>query len=368
MRVAFDMTAALMDRGGSGVHTRQLASALALELGADFQTVNFGAARPVSASRSWGDRVRTVQRDVWWANAGCVAAARRAGADLLHLPVPIGPVSGSFPLVVTVHDLFVLSSPERFRAWMRYYLKATMPRLLRRADAVIASSHATRDEILTRIGLPPERVHVIGLGADPRFAAVIPPQHTRAVRERLQLPERFILTVGQLEPRKNIARLVRAVLAARRTADAADMILVHVGPGGWLEQDVTEAMQLPGASEAVRFAGFVPADDLPAVYQLARGFAFPSLGEGFGIPLLEAMASGTPILTSRVTSLPEVAGGAALLVDPTDVSAIADGMARLWTDDALVVQLRALGAERVKSFRWDSVAAATARVYRGVAG
>ena len=283
------------------------------------------------------------------------------------MPVTIGPLAGRLPLVVTVHDCFVLRTPEAFRRWMGTHQRLTLPRLVRRAAAIIASSDATRRDVVELLGVSPERVHVIpcGVGTSYRPFAEDDPR-IRDVRDRYALPRRFVLTVGQLEPRKNVARLIQAVLAAAARPAANDMVLVHAGAPGWFADDVAEVMASAAAQRRVRFLGFVPEEDLPPLYAAADVLAYPSLGEGFGFPVAEAMATGTPVVTSAVTSMPEVAGDAALLVDPRSVDAIEEALLAAWTNEALRMRMRGAGIARSTRYRWDRVAETTAAVYSAV--
>ena len=368
-RIALDVTTMLLDRGGTGVHTSELASALRAELGDLVAEVAYPWAAPPSSPRTMADRGHTLGRDLWWSNVGAPAAARAAGAGLLHVPVPYGPLLGRLPLVVTVHDCFVLQTPERFRRWMRLHLGATMRPLLRRADAVIASSMSTKQDIVELTNTKPDRVHVIHCGVRRRFAPVDAyDERLRSLRARYRLPDRFILSVGQVEPRKNLARLVRSVAKAAGMPGSHDLTLVHAGPQGWLSGDLHEAMQSPVAQAHTRFIGFVPDDDLPLLYAAAEALAYPSLGEGFGFPIVEAMASGTPVITSNVSSMPEVAGDAALLVDPQSEDDIARALNRVWIDAEQRTALRARGLARAALFDWQDVARRTAEIYATVLG
>lgn len=368
-RIALDVTTKLMDRGGSGVHTSELAAALRAELGDVLAEVAYPWATPPRSPRTMADRGHTLGRDLWWSNVGLPAATREAGARLLHVPVPYGPLFGHLPLVVTVHDCFVLQTPERFRRWMRLHLGATMRPLLRRADAVIASSMSTKRDIVELTGANPNRVHVIHCGVRQRFGPVERfDDRLRSLRKRYHLPDRFILSVGQVEPRKNLARLVRAVVRAAGMPGSGDLTLIHAGPDGWLSGDLQEAMQSPVAQAHTRFIGFVSDDDLPLLYAAAEALAYPSLGEGFGFPIVEAMASGTPVITSNVSSMPEVAGDAALLVDPHSEDEIARALHRVWLDTEQRAALRARGLARAARFDWQDAARRTAEVYAAVLG
>jgi len=268
-------------------------------------------------------------------------------------------------LVVTIYDLSFITHPEsHLSANVEHCLRGT--RLaIDRADAIIAISESTRRELIDTMGAPSERIVVTPLAADPRLRRVTDPERLAAVRRRYELPERFVLFLGAMEPRKNLLRLIEA-FAALKPAVRRETALVVAGAEGWLNDSVHEQVQKLGLGQSVRFAGYIEQEDLAALYSLATVFAYPSLWEGFGLPVLEAMACGTPVLTSNVSSLPEVAGDAALLVPPTDVDAIADGLTRLLGDAALRADLAARGLRRVAAFSWERCAQETLAVYTSV--
>lgn len=358
--IAFDATIAALGNAGPSVYITNLMRALQARLGDRLRVVSSRWARPLGSHRTLGDRARTLHRDLWWHQAGVSGEARRAGCALLHLPAGLGPVRGTLPFVVTVHDVAVLRFPQFFRAWHGRYARFVLPRVARRARAVITGSSATKHEIVELLGVPAERVTVTPYGLQPAIAPVAADSsRAEEVRARYALPKHYVLTVGTIEPRKNLKRLIEALRIVAERPDGGDAVLIHAGSPGWLEAD------LPGApgNGRVRFLGQVSNDDLAVLYSLARCCAYPSLWEGFGFPVLEAMASGCPVLTSSVSSLPEVAGDGALLVEPTSTEQIADGLARLWTDDALRARLAQRGIERAKAFSWERTAAETVAVY-----
>jgi glycosyltransferase involved in cell wall biosynthesis len=361
--IAFDTTIAKLGRTGPSVYITNLRHALEALLRDRLHVVSSRWVAPLGAQRTLGDRARTLFRDLWWHQAGVVRAARRAGCVLLHLPADLGPIRGRFPLVLTVHDLAVLRFPQLFRPWHGGYARFVLPRVARRARVVIAVSAATKQDVVELLGVPEERVRVILNGLPPAIGPV-PADSARAhgVRARYALPERFVLTVGSVEPRKNLRRLIEAIGLVAERPTGRDVALVHAGPAGWLSRDIPDLVRAHGNGR-VRFLGPVATEDLAVLYSLARCCAYPSLWEGFGFPVLEAMASGCPVLTSNVSSLPEVAGDGALLVEPTSTEDIADGLARLWTDDRLREQLIQRGVERAKPFTWERAAAETAAVY-----
>jgi glycosyltransferase involved in cell wall biosynthesis len=280
-------------------------------------------------------RASTLARDLVWYPV--VLSRRRL--DVLHCPTYRGPVWPSAPLVVTVHDLAVLRHPETFNRWTRTYSPIVVPRVLRAARRVIAVSEFTRSELVELLHVPDEKIRVVPNGVEDGFE----PDGPAADGD-------YVLAVGTLEPRKNLARLVEA---ARRT----DVELRVVGARGWGDVRVE--------GNGVRWLGEVPDEELAKLYRGAMCLAYPSLYEGFGIPVLEAMACGTPVVTSAGGATEEVAGGAAVLVDPLDPGSIAGGI-----EEAVArrEELRRNGLDRARRFTWADSARATEAVYREVAG
>jgi len=237
----------------------------------------------------------------------------------------------------------------------------------RKADRVLTVSEASKRDILHYTGVAADKVTVIPNGLDARFAAVPDAAAIDRVQQRFQLDHPFVLYVGNIKPHKNLERLIAAFAAAR--PDGPDGLkLVVIGDETSNYPSVRQAVHRHRLDKHVRFFGFQPAPTLVIFYRLARAFVFPSLYEGFGLPPLEAMANLTPVVTSNVSSLPEVAGGAALLVDPYDVTSIADGIRRAVTDEPLRQALIARGSERARHFSWTKSAADTLAVYRHVLG
>jgi glycosyltransferase involved in cell wall biosynthesis len=284
---------------------------------------------------------------------------------VLHVPAMLAPIRSSLPIVVNIHDLAIIRFPRKFRRWHRTFTGYLLPRVVRSATAIVSLSEATKADLIELLGVPPDRISVIPCGISDSFAPLAADDaHLSAVRERYNLPEDYAITVGAIEPRKNLPRLLRAFDSLRRgRPEFRDVTLLHVGPAGWLASDVSHTISELGLQERVRFLGYVPNDDLSALYQLARVSVYPSLFEGFGLPVLEAMASGCPVVTSSCSSMPEVAGGAAVLVDPLSEESIADGLARVWGDDRLRESLIARGRARAARFTWASVARETMQLY-----
>jgi glycosyltransferase involved in cell wall biosynthesis len=282
--------------------------------------------------------------------------------NLLFVPAHVLPVIHPRRSVVTVHDLGYLSYPEAHRAGDRRYLDWSTRWNARQATAVLADSEATKADLVRAYGVDGRKVHVVCLGRDETLAPQRDAGRLAAVRERYGIAGRYLLYVGTLQPRKNLARIIAAFarLAGNPALDGVQLVLA--GKKGWLYQDLFAQVMRAGLAGRVLFPGYIADEDLPALLSGALGFVFPSLYEGFGIPVLEAGACGVAVITSNTSSLPEVAGDAALLVDPHDVDAIAAAMYRLVTDDALRAELARRGLENIKRFSWEKCARETLAV------
>lgn len=302
---------------------------------------------------------------ILWEQFVAPVASVRAALNVLFCPVNVVPLACRVPSVVTVHDLAFLAYPAAFHPAKRRYLTAMTRLSVHRARRVIAVSAHTRDDLVHHFGVRPERIAVIPNAADERYRPADDPAVVARFKAEHHLPDRVILFVGTLEPRKNLRRLIEA-FALLGDAEA-DVRLVIVGASGWLTSDLAPLVQAHGLSDRIIFPGYVPDDDLPRWYQAATVFCYPSLYEGFGLPVLEAMACGTPVVTSRTSSLPEVAGDAALLIDPTDGDGIAHALRTVLPDDARRQEMSAAGIARSRLYAWERTAAATLDVIRDAA-
>jgi glycosyltransferase involved in cell wall biosynthesis len=278
-----------------------------------------------------------------------------------HLLLPLEGI----PTVLTVHDLIYKLFPEHHKRLNYWFLNLAMPLFVRRAQALIAISEATRQDLITHYATPPEKIHVIYEAAAPHFQPQTS-EKIEAIRQRYQLPERFVLSVGTLEPRKNYTRLLEALQGLRRYHP--DLNWVIVGKKGWLYEPFLARLEALQAQSWVQFTGFVADEDLPAVYSAATLTAMPSFYEGFGLPVLEALACACPVVTSNRASLPELGGLAALYVDPEDTEALQSQILRLWTDKTERETRQALGLQQAARFSWEATARATLSVYEGVLG
>lgn len=284
------------------------------------------------------------------------------GAHLFHGTLNVAPLACSVPSIVTIHDLAFIRFPGTFRSYNRTYLDFATRISARRATRILAVSEHTRREVVGLLGVPPERVVVTPNAARAHFRPP-DPAALAAFRTQRSLPERFVLYVGTLEPRKNLTTLLEAY---SRIAQEHRVPLLVGGGKGWMYAPVFERLETLGLRDQVHFVGYIEEQELPLWYAAATLFVFPSLYEGFGMPPLEAMACGTPVVTSNRSSLPEVVGDAGLMVSPTDVDALATAIARLLTDAALREVLRERGLERARLFSWRVTAERTLAVYNEI--
>ncbi len=282
--------------------------------------------------------------------------------DLWHFP-NYSTMPTRRPYVTTVYDLAFERYPQYTEAETLKRLRKYLPRTIAGAQRVLAISQATKEAVMKQYGTPADKITVTHLAADERFFRRVSAAERKEVRKRYRIRDPYFLAVGTLEPRKNLAALFKAY-AARK--DRLDLRLAVVGGQGWYFDETKRLLSELGIADRVSFLGYVPDPDLPALYQGAEAFVFPSKFEGFGIPVLEAMASRVPVVCSNVSSLPEVSGDAALTVDPDDAAALGDALVRLADEPKLRKELTAAGREQARRFSWARTAKETAAVYREV--
>ena len=294
-------------------------------------------------------------------------ACRREKVDLLHCPKSAIPFWSPCPTVVTLHDLIPLRHPETEKFAARLYWRLQIPIAARRSSFIITDSEHARQEIIADFQVAPERIKAIMLGFNPSMLERREPSVGAAVRARYGLPQDYILYVGTIQPRKNIDTLIEAYHRLNQVRSGMPKLVI-VGRKGWLYEKLFARIAELGLVDEVLFTGFVPDEELPYIYDGARLFAYLSFFEGFGLPPLEAMACGIPVVTSDSTSLPEVVGDAGIAVPPADLDKVVTAIARLLDDAGYANLLGQRGRERARLFSWESAAQETLEIYRRVAG
>lgn len=291
--------------------------------------------------------------------------ATREAATVTHVTYAAPPMMRR-GVITTIHDVSFLPHPEWFSLRDRLVLRTGIGFTLAQGAEVITVSRHARDEIMTRYHIPAERISVTPEAADPFFGIRPSPDVMAEAIRRLGIPTPFVLAVGNLQPRKNLVRLVHAFADAKRSFELPHRLVI-AGQAKWRESDVLTAIRQVNLEQDVTFAGLVTDSDLAALYHAADCFVYPSLYEGFGLPVLEAMACGTPVITSNVTSIPEVAGDAAVLVDPADTQALARALREVLMNPDLRQSLRRKGLERASLFTWAQTARKTWEAYQRAA-
>jgi len=286
-----------------------------------------------------------------WMQAFAPRALRRLAPDVAHFTNGMVPLASPVPTVVTIHDMSLTMFPRYHPLRRVMFNRPLVDLAARRADAIITVSESAKRDIRRLYGVKAERVHVVHEAAAPAFRPVVDQASRARVRQQYRLADRFILYVGTIEPRKNLPALIDAFAERRRSGDVAHQ-LVCVGPYGWLSGDIGARVERLAMENAIRFTGYVPFEDLPVVYSLAEFFVFPSFYEGFGLPPLEAMHCGCPVIVSDRASLPEVCGNAAVYCDPDDPEDMARQLRLVLSSFSLRSELREAGLARARTFSW----------------
>lgn len=371
-RIAIDYTPAFEQSGGIGRYVRELTAALAsLDEAKAYRLFVSGVAasalppapapnlqwRPTAIAPRWLARI--------WQRARLPLPVElfTGKVDLFHATDFVLPYTlQSTRTLLTVHDLSFVRVPEAASPPLKVYLDAVVPRSVARADHVLADSRATKNDLVELYKTPADKITVLYSGVDQRFRRVSDQQALDSTRAKYQLADvSYVLSVGTVQPRKNYSRAIQALAEVRATG--IDLHYVIAGAKGWLEDEMRETIVSAGMEDFVHILGYVDDADLPALYSGSRMLLMPSLYEGFGLPIVEAMACGLPVITSNISSLPEVAGDAAILVNPTDTVEIRDAMLAVESDSILRGQLVQKGYRQAAQFSWQRSAAQLLSVY-----
>ena len=363
MRIGFDLTPLCTPRSGVGTYTINLYQSLARRAEDQLLPLTHG---PLSSElEPLNHQVVRLNKTVWM-QAILPRQVARLRTDVCHFTNSVGPLYLPCPMVLTIHDMTLWLFPELHGRRRRLAMRPIIPLAARRAAAIIAVSETTKRDMMRILGLPGDKVRVIYEAAVPSFRPLRPGAALEAIRQKAELPQQFVLHVGTIEPRKNLVRLVEAY--ARLRSDGFAEPLVLAGQLGWKYDALLRRIEELRIADAVRFTGYVPDADLPPLMNLCGAFAYPSLHEGFGLPVIEALACGAPTVTSDRGALCEVAGDAALLADPEDVDSLTRAIGAALGDARVRASLREAGLARASAFGWDRAASRTVEVYRGALG
>jgi len=354
MRIAIDTQSVLGHPTGIGIYTVSLLNALRwIAPEHEYTQLNLSREVPMRLDR----RLR-------WQQVEVPRRARAVHANLLHIPGFDAPRWKPCPVVLTVHDLIGMLFPQNLPPVARFYWSKWLPFSVRFADHIIADSAHTRDDIMRILRIPLERITVIPLAAGPQFRPIESKTTLQKISHKYQLPDQFMLFVSTLEPRKGIDTLLAALA---QIAPHNNTPLVITGKRGWYTERIFAQVEQLQLRSQVYFTDYVPDEDLPALYNCATLLAFPSRYEGFGFTVLEAMACGIPVVCSNASSLPEVAGDAALLVPPDQPTALAKALHQVLENDILRLQMRERGLQQAARFSWEQTARQTLAVYEQIA-
>ena len=370
LRLAFDATPLQPQKSGIGAYTENLIHALAAT-GELAEIVLLGN-RPPHLRHMSGSGIRIHEADDFplraiWMQTILPRILSKLQPSICHFPNYLAPLRSPCPRVVTLHDMSLYRYPEYFNWKKRYLSRLLLSKVVRRAEGIITVSDFSRREIVQLLGIPERNVDVVYEAPSPAYRPITERAILEEVRRRYHLPDRFILCVATFEPRKNLGRLLAAFEnLSRHNGRLKDTGLVLAGGPGWKNRLLKEQIRRVGSNGRLLNLGYFPEEDLPALYSLAHVVAYPSIYEGFGLPIVEGMACGVPVLTSNRASMKEVAGSAAYLVDPEDVDDIRKGLETILLHPDLARELSERGRERASELSWDKAAGETLEVYRRV--
>ena len=367
LRIGIDGTPLLGPRSGVGNYTGRLFGAL-LAANPDWECLFYSnrSLAPLEPPLARAQHIysRFSTRRTVWMQCLLPGIIRRSRPDLCHFPNATAPLWLKAPFVITIHDASLFLYSHCHPRARLISIRLALPIVARRAAAVITVSRHARSDLIRILDLPPEKVHVVYEAAPAHFRPVCDVNDLERLRKKHRLPQQFLLYVGTIEPRKNLRRLVRAVRRLRRYGFPHKLVMV--GAAGWQIDALYREIEEQEMVDDVLFTGYVPDEDLPGLFSLATLFVFPSLYEGFGLPPVEAMACGAPVLSSNRSALPEICGDAAHLVDPEDEDALVDSLVALLSDGERRAEMTERGLQRAHSFSWERAAQETASVYESL--
>lgn len=361
MKIGIDTSILQIDHAGASVYTRGLVKSL-LQIDRSNSYSFFSYKYSLTGGNYFGRKLGNVIMDTIWIPRLLPKELKKGKVDLLHCPAFKAPLKCDVPLVATFYDLHILKNPKDYNPWLRYYCKFMLPKIARRADKIITISEFSRNDIINTFSLPAEKVRVTYCGIDDRFRLIPDDSLLSRARVKYGLSKKFILYVGALQPRKNIPLLLKAYAKLLKEQDF-DHQLVLAGGTGWRNRNIFSLINELNLSKNVKILGYVPDDDLPLIYALAQFLVYPSFFEGFGLPVIEAMACGCPVICSNAASLPEIVQDCAVVFDPLSRSELENAIAKLGSDGGMRQKMKEKGIKRSADFSWEKSARKTIQVY-----
>jgi len=362
MKIGIETNILSMDKAGAAVYTRELIKHLKLADNINsYYYLDFGL--KIRKGNLFLSKAENIIRDTLWMQFALGYELKNKKIDLLHCPAFKAPLRCPVPLIVTFYDIHILKNPKDYNPWLRLYCKFMLRKIAASATRIITISEFSRNDIAETLSVPKEKIAVTYCGINDKFSVITDTDLKNEIWKKYKFKKRFILYVGALQPRKNIPLLLKAYSELKKNG-TFDYELVIAGSTGWRNKNIFVLIEKLGLKNDVMFLGYVPEDDLPVIYNLAEFFVYPSFFEGFGMPVLEAMACGCPVISSNTSSLPEVIGEAGIMIDPNNIEDLKDAMIRMTQDHSLKNEMREKGIKRAKLFSWDKCARETLEVYR----
>lgn len=372
MRIGIEATPYYRNVAGSGIFVRNIVRSLQRAKREEVSFILFSSKREndiaMEQKKNLPARFLKGMLDILRMQVLLPLESKKQGIHVLFCPAYLSPLFPTCPVVVAMHDMSFRRYPWTLDRLYLFYLQILLPLSARKAKLLVTISEFSKREMTQCLKIPPEKIRVVPLACGEHFLVVEEEGQISAFRKKHNLLRPFILFVGTLEPRKNILRLLEAFRILKEEDRAFDYQLVLCGPKGWSYRDIFRKVRKFRLEKEIIYLGYLPDEELPLLYNAARGLIYPSLYEGFGLPVFEAMACGCPVVTSNTSALPETAGDAALLVDPEDTRAIARAIIRITGDEKLRYEMIQKGLERVRAFSWEKTALGIFEVLREAGG
>lgn len=359
MRIGIEATAYYKNIAGSGVYARNIINIWKKKEGNKNTIFLFSSKRPseidLGKKKNIFARLINGIKDILWMQIVLPIKLKKNNVDILFCPTFLGPIFSHCPTIVTILDMSFIRYPQTLDRLFLFYVKILLPLIKKRANVILTISEFSKMEIIKLLKVPKEKIKVIYGGCDEKFNVISDEVGINKVKNKYKLSQKFILNVGTLEPRKNITSLIAAFNELKKK-QLIDHKLVLCGPKGWHYKDIFKKIKELKLENEIIFLGFIPEEDLPFLYNVAQVFVYPSLYEGFGLPVLEAMSCGCPVITSNVSSLPEIVGNSAILVDSLNTEELEQAILKVIKNKDLRKDLIKKGIERSKMFSWEKAA------------